>query len=101
MGPNSTHSNPENEYSYDKHVFKVKPVYRKDDWLQNDMIQWKHIPCNRPFVGGIHRSVVDSSLKSTEIRTFDVPLLLLWSNCLTNAPFTGNSRRHDGHVTAQ
>ena len=62
--------------------------------------QMKHFPRYCPFVREIHRSLVDSPHKWTLTRTFEVSLLSVWPNCWTNTRLTGNSRRHDGHLTS-
>ena len=37
--------------------------------------------------------------KGTVTRSFVVSLLVVWTECWTNTGLTGNSRRHDGHLT--
>ena len=46
-----------------------------------------------PFVRGIHRTPVNSPHKGTVMRTFDLSLLLVWTNCWTITRLIGNSRR--------
>ena len=38
----------------------------------HDVIKWKHFPRYRPFVWGIHRSLVNSPHKGPVMRSFDV-----------------------------
>ena len=64
-----------------------------------DFIKWKHFPRYCPFEWGIYLSLVGSPHKGTVTRSFVVSLLVVWSECWTNTGLTGNSRRHDGHLT--
>ena len=52
------------------------------------------------FVRGIHRSPVDVLPKRPVTWTFNVSLLSVGANCVTNTRLTGKSRRHDGHLTS-
>ena len=75
-------------------------LYRKGDLLHYNVIKWKRILRYCPLVGGIHPSTVDSLHKRTVIRTLDVSVLLVWTKCWTNSLLTGDSRRHNGHLTS-
>ena len=71
-----------------------------DKYFHYDVINWKHFLRYWPFVRGIHRWPVDSPHKGpVTTQTFDVTLLLVWTNGWTNTRLTGNSRRHDCHLT--
>ena len=50
--------------------------------------------------GGGGWSSGGSPHKGPVMRTFDLPLLLVWTNGWTNARLAGNSKRHDGHLTS-
>ena len=72
----------------------------KDYGWHYDVIKRNHFPLYCPFVRGVHRSRVESPHKGPITRTFDVPLLLVSTNGLTNTQIAGNSRRHYGHRNA-
>ena len=71
-------------------------------WRHHDIMsyQMKTFSASLSFVRGIHRWPVDDPHIRTVTRTFEVPLLSVWKNCWTNTRLTGNSRRHDGHLTS-
>ena len=64
-----------------------------------DVIKWKRFPRYCPFLWGINWSPVVSPDKRTVTQTFDVSLLLVWTNCWTNTRLNGNPRRLGGHLT--
>ena len=43
--------------------FIVFNVYKRKQYLHDDVIKWKHFPCYWPFVWGIQRSAVNSPHK--------------------------------------
>ena len=68
--------------------------------LIDDVMKWKHFRVTGPLWGGIHRSPVNSPRKGPVTRTFDISLLLVWTNGWTNNRLTRNSRRCGGHLTS-
>ena len=64
----------------------------------DDVMKWKSFPHYWPFVKGIHRWPVDSFRKGPVMRTFDVPLLLVRTDCWNNTRIAGDQRGHDVHM---
>ena len=58
---------------------------------ENIFVSW-------PFVREIHQPLVDSPHKGPVTWTFDVPLLLVWTNGWTNTQLTSVLRCLDGHL---
>ena len=89
--------------------------------VYDDVIKWKHFPCNWPFVRGIHRSPVNSLHKGQWHRAliftlfcalnkrlskqsigwwFGTPSRSLWRHCNVNNQDAGDLRRHRVHYDA-
>ena len=60
----------------------------------DDVIKWKHFPCYRPFVRGIHQSPVNSPHKGQWRRAVMFPLICARINGGINNGDDGDSRRH-------
>ena len=63
----------------------------------DDIIKWKHIPRNWPFVWRIHRSPVNSPHKSQWRGTLMFSLIHAWTNVWINNRDAGGLRRYCGH----
>ena len=63
--------------------------------IQNDVIKWKPLPRNWPFVRGIHRWPVNSPHKGQWRRA--LTFSLIWINCWVNNREAGDLRRHRVH----
>ena len=61
------------------------------------VIKSKHFPCNWPFVWGIHRSPVNSSLKGQWREALMFSLICAWINGWVKNWDTGDLRRHGAH----
>ena len=62
-----------------------------------DIIKWKHLPRNWPFVRGIHRSPVNSPLKGQWRGALVFSLICAWINGWVNNRQAGDLRRHGVH----
>ena len=60
-------------------------------------MKWKHLPCYRPFVRGIHRSPVDSPHKGHWRGTLMFSLIWAWTNDWANNEDAGDLRHHRVH----
>ena len=63
----------------------------------DDVIEWKHFPRYWPFVGGIHRSSVNSPQKGQWRGASMLSLVCTWINGWVNNRQPGDSRRHCAH----
>ena len=63
----------------------------------DDVIKWKHFPCNRPFVRGIHRSPVNSPHKGQWHGALMFSLICVWINYWVNNGEAGDLRRYRVH----
>ena len=61
----------------------------------DDVIKWNHFPRYRPFVRGIHRSLVDSPWQRPLTRSFS--LICAWINGWAINRDAGDLRRHCSH----
>ena len=62
-----------------------------------DIIKWKHLPRNWPFVRGIHRSPVNSPHKGQWRGALVFSLNCAWINGWVNNRQAGDLRRHGAH----
>ena len=60
-------------------------------------INWEHFPRYRPFVTGIHWSLVDSPHKGQWHRVFMFSWICPWTNGWTNSQDVGDLKRHRAH----
>ena len=65
--------------------------------LHDDIIKWKHFPCNWPFVRGIHLVPVNSPHKGQWRGALMFSLICVWINGWVNNHEAGDLRRHCGH----
>ena len=65
--------------------------------LRDDVIKWKHFLCYRPFVGGIHRSLVNSPHKGQWRGALIFSLICVWIKGWLNNREAGDLRRHRVH----
>ena len=65
--------------------------------LHDDFIKWKHFPRYWPFVGGIHRSPVNSPLKGQRPGALMFSLICVWINGSINDREAGDLTRHHVH----
>ena len=65
--------------------------------IHDDVIKWKHLPRNWPFVRGIHRSPVNSPHKDQWRGALMFPLIFAWIYGCTNNREAGDLRRHRAH----
>ena len=77
-------------------ISPLKVLYTRHD----DVINWKHFPCNWPFVRGIHRSPVNSRHKGQWRGALMFPLIWAWINNWVNNRGAGDFRRHRAHYDA-
>ena len=63
----------------------------------DDVVKWKHFPRNRPFVQGIHRSLVNSSHKDQWRGALIFSLICAWINGWVNNHEAGDWRCHRAH----
>ena len=63
----------------------------------DDVIKWKHFPRYWPFVGGIHRSPVNSPHKGQRRGALTFSLICSWINGWVNTRDAGDLRRHRVH----
>ena len=63
----------------------------------DDIIKWKHFPCNWPFVRGIHRSPVNSQHKGQWRGALVFSLICVWINDWVNNREAGDLRRYCAH----
>ena len=63
----------------------------------DDVIKWKHIPRNWPFVREIHRSPVNFPHKGQWRGALMFSLIYAWITDWVNNREAGDLRRHDGH----
>ena len=65
--------------------------------IHDDIIKWKHFPCNWPFVRGIDRSSVDFPLKGQWRGALMFSLICAWTNGWANTQEAGDLRCHCAH----
>ena len=65
--------------------------------LHDDVIKWKHFPRYWPFVRGIHRSPVNSSLKGQWRGASMFSLICAWIDGWVNKSEGGDLRHHCAH----
>ena len=65
-------------------------------WYHDDVIKWKHFPRYWPFVGGIHRSPVNSH-KGQWRGALMFSLICVWINVWVNNRGAGDLRRYRAH----
>ena len=63
----------------------------------DDIIKWKHFPCNWPFVRGIHQPPVDSPHKGQWREALMFSLICAWTNGWANNQDVGDFRCHSTH----
>ena len=63
----------------------------------DDVIKWKHVPRNWPFMRGIHRSPVNSPHKGQERGALMFSLICVWLNGWVNNHEAGDLRRSQAH----
>ena len=63
----------------------------------DDIIKWKHFPCNCSFVRGIHRSLVNSLHKGQWCGALMFSLICSWINGWVNNGEAGDLRCHHVH----
>ena len=66
-------------------------------FVHNDVIKWKHFPHYWPFVGGIHRSPMNSPHKGQWHVALMFPLICAWINSWVNNREADDLRRHHAH----
>ena len=66
-------------------------------YWRDDVIKWKHFPCNWPFVRGIHRSPVNSPHKGQRRGALMFSLICAWINDWVNNREAGGLRRNHVH----
>ena len=67
--------------------------YKSPD-VHDDVIQWKQLPRNRPFVRGIPRSPVNSPHKGQWRGALMISLICVWINGWVNNREAGDLRRY-------
>ena len=72
-------------------------TYNLEPTPHDDVIKWKHFPCYRPFVRGIHRSLVNSPHKDQWRGTLMFSLICSQVNCWVNNREARDLRRHRAH----
>ena len=65
--------------------------------VHDDVIKWKHFPCNWPFVWGIHRSPVNYPCKGQWRGALMFSLICAWINNWVNNGEAGDLRCHRAH----
>ena len=65
--------------------------------FHDDVIKWKHFPCYRPFVRGIHRSPVNSPHKGQWRAALKFSLICTWINGWVNSRGAGDLRCNRAH----
>ena len=65
--------------------------------VDDDIMKWKHFLRYRPFVRGIHRSLVDSLHWGQWCRALMFSLVCVWTNCWTNSQKAGELRCLGAH----
>ena len=65
--------------------------------FHDDFFKWKHFPRYWPFVGGTHRSLVNSPHKDQWRGALMCSLFCAWINNWANNGVTGDLRRHRAH----
>ena len=68
--------------------------------FHDDVINWKHFPRYWPFVGGIHRSPVNSPHKGQWRGALMFSLICAWINRWVNTREAGDLRRNRAHYDA-
>ena len=63
----------------------------------DDVIKWKHFPCNWPFVRGFHRSPVNSQHKGQWRGALVFSLICVWINDWVNNREASDLRRYRAH----
>ena len=78
-------------------LFTYSILVRKGPGVHDDVIKWKHFPCNWPFVRGTHRSPVNSPHKGQWRGALMFSLICVWINGWVNNREAGNLRRYHAH----
>ena len=76
---------------------EITSVNGNNFWKHNDVLQWKHFPRNKPFVGGIYRSPVNSPHKGQWHGALVFSLICVWINGWVNNHKAGDLRRYRSH----
>ena len=63
----------------------------------DDVIKWKHFPCQWPFVRGIHRSPADSPHNGQWLGALMFSLMCAWTRIWANNGVAGDLKRQDAH----
>ena len=66
-------------------------------FFHDDVIKWKHFPCNWPFVRGIDLFPVNSTHKGQWRRALMFSLIYVWINDWVNNREAGDLRRYRAH----
>ena len=75
----------------------TNPAYPSQPPRHDDVTKLKHFPRNWPFVGGIHRSPVNSPHQGQWRRALIFSLICVWINDWVNNREAGDLRRHLDH----
>ena len=73
------------------------PINPTDAAVHDNVIKWKHIPRNWPFVRGIHRSPVNSLHKGQWREALMFSLICVWINDWVINREAGDLRRYRAH----
>ena len=65
--------------------------------LHDDVIKWKHFPCNWPFLRGIHWSPVNSMHKGPWRGALIFSFICVWVKGWENSREAGDLRRYHAH----
>ena len=68
-----------------------------EESTHDDVIKWKHFPCDWPFVRGFHRSPVNSPHKGQWRGVLMFSLICVWINGWVNNREAGDLRRYLAH----
>ena len=71
--------------------------HRRNICYHDYVIKWEHFPCYRPFLRGIHRSLVTSLHKGQWRAALMFSLICAWINGWINNGEAGDLRRHGAH----
>ena len=72
-------------------------IWYSDIYRHDDVIKWKHVPPNWPFVWGIHRSPVNSPHKGQWRGALMFSLICVWINDWVINREAGDLRRYRAH----
>ena len=85
---------------YQHHVIQTQNCVFATPITHVDVIKWKHFPRYWPSVRGIHRSPMNSPLKSQWRGALMFSLICAWTNGWTNHWDARDLRRHGAHYDA-